>query len=465
VNRRHLAFLLISGMLLVAAIPLKTILFNSSADVGSASNYSPIARIPADVDKNHNGIEDSLDQEIADRVSNGTAQEPINVIVMLKTEPTAYDSNAFISSGGHLTSTLWKHAIYGFGGQIPYDAIPVFAKLCPDVLLVEEEAICHSSLAYAAQQVGARTYVWSTLGLQGDPNLSVAIIDTGVDASHPDFSPGYDNQSFSKKIVGWNDQIGTSTSPYDDNGHGSHVSGLAAGDGFFSVDASGNAIATDGANLGPISSSGTYLISGMMVNKTGTIRVSVKWASTGTSKLTTLYLYYGDKTLNTGSWTQVASVNTLSQNTNYSLSYNVASAPSGGYDMYHVLMSLTAGTGSLYFLFNMSWPYMPPSDGFSAWTGMAPQSKLVGVKVLDNTGSGTSTGLISGIDWLISNRVTYHITVASMSLGFSSEVASVDSAVVNLVNSGVTTIVAAGNSGSGGNSRISEKPVFTGRSH
>lgn len=77
--------------------------------------------------------------------------------------------------------------------------------------------------------------------------------------------------------------------------------------------------------------------------------------------------------------------------------------------------------------------------------------KLVGVKVLDNTGSGTSTQLINGINWIISNRITYHITVASMSLGFDSETAAVDTAVVNLVNSGVTTVVAAGNSGSGNN--------------
>ena len=450
-NRRYLAVLLISGVLLVAIIPIKNMLSNSPADANSPPEYTPIMHIPSDVDKNHNGIEDSLDQEIADRLSNGTAQEYVNVTVMLKTEPTAHDATVFVSSGGYLTTSSWTYALYGFGGRIPYDGIGVFAKQCPDVLLVEKEAISHSSLAYAARQVGARTYVWSTLGLQGDPNSSVAIIDTGIDASHPDFSPGFGNQNFSEKIVGWNNQISAATTPFDDNGHGSHVSGLAAGDGFFSVDASGYATATWGANLGSVSSTGTYLISGMMVNRTGTITIKVKWASTGTSKLSALPLYYGSKTLSSGSWTQVASVSTPSQNTWYTLTYNVASTPSGGYDMYHPLLTLTAGRGSLYVVFTMSWPYTPPSDGFSAWTGIAPQAKLVGVKVLDSSGSGTSTGLINGINWIISNRVTYHITVASMSLGFSSEVSSVDSAVVNLVNSGVTTVVAAGNSGSGSN--------------
>jgi subtilisin family serine protease len=438
-------------VLLVSVVPLKNMLVSSPAVVHSPPVYTPLMRISADVDKNHDGVEDGLDQEIADRLGNGTAQEYVNVTVMLSAEPTVHDADVFLSSGGYLTTSPWTYAIYGFGGRIPYDDIEVFAEQCPDVLLVEKEAVCHGSIAYAAEQVGARPYVWSNLGLKGDPNSSVAIIDTGIDASHPDFSPGFGDQNFSEKIVGWNNQINATATPFDDNGHGSHVSGLAAGDGFFSVDASGYATATWGANLGSVSSTGTYLISGMMVNNTGTITIKVKWATTGTAKLSALPLYYGDKTLNTGSWTPRASVSTPSQNTWYTLTYNVASTPSGGYDMYHPTATLTAGTGNLYVVFTMSWPYTPPSDGFSAWTGIAPQAKLVEVKVLDYSGSGTSTALINGINWIIANRMTYHITVASMSLGFSSEVNPVDLAVVNLVNSGVTTVIAAGNNGSGSN--------------
>ncbi len=184
--------------------------------------------------------------------------------------------------------------------------------------------MCHATLAYAAQQVGARPYVWNTLGLRGDPNSSVAVLDTGIDGSHVDFAPGYGAGDFSKKIVGWNDQINSVSTPFDDNGHGSHCSGLAAGDGFFSVDASGKATATWSANLANPGAA-TYFAGGMMVNNTGTITLTVKWARTGSAKLTSLLLYYGDKTLNTGSWTQLTSVSTPSQNTWYTLTYNVAS--------------------------------------------------------------------------------------------------------------------------------------------
>ena len=434
-------------------VPLKQEKIQSiKSIIGSNPTFKPTMMKPAWVDQDNNGIADTLDEEIAQRLFNNTAGNYANVTVALKTQPTTEDANAFISSGGYLTTSPWLYAIYGFGGQIPYNRIVNFVRSDPNALLVEKEQISHAQVAYAAQQIGARTYVWNTLGLKGDPQSSIAIIDTGIDASHPDFAPGYGNQNFTKKIVGWNDQISPSTtSPYDDNGHGSHVSGLAAGNGFFSTDASGYATTTWGANLGAVSSPGTYLISGMMVNKTGTITIKVKWASTGTAKLSALPLYYSDKTLSTSSWTPVASVSTRRQNTWYTLTYNVPSTPTGGYNMYHVTTSLTVGTGNLYVVFTMSWPYTPPADGFSAWTGIAPQTKLVGVKALDYSGSGTDIGLLNAIDWIIANRQAYHIVITSMSLGFSSEVSTVDQAVLNLVNSGVTTVVAAGNSGSGGN--------------
>jgi hypothetical protein len=406
-------------------------------------SFTPTVWKPAWIDKNNNGIADSLDQEINDKTANSTAQDYVNVTVMLNTAPTTQDAADFVSSGGYLTTPPWTEATYGFGGMIPYSAIALFTQQCSNVLLVEKEAVGKATIAYATQQVGARTYVWNTVGLQGDPNASTAIIDTGIDASHADFSPGYGNRDFSKKIVGWNDQVGSSTSPIDDDGHGSHVAGIAAGDGFFSVDALGYATATYGNKF---SGSGEWFGGGMMVNKTGTITINVKWARTGTASLSSLRLYYGDKALSTGSWTQVASVNTPSQNTFYSLTYNVASTPSGGYNMYHITLPIT-GTGNLYVTYTVSWPYMQPSDGFSAWTGVAPQSKLVGVKVLP----GTNIEVVSGINWIIANRMTYHITVASMSIGFDDEASLVDSAVLNLVNSGVTVVVSAGNDESGGN--------------
>jgi subtilisin family serine protease len=76
--------------------------------------------------------------------------------------------------------------------------------------------------------------------------------------------------------------------------------------------------------------------------------------------------------------------------------------------------------------------------------GVAKAAKIVAVRVLDNAGSGTTAGVIAGIDWVTSNHVTP--SVANMSLGGGAST-SLDTAVRNSISSGVTYAVAAGNSG------------------
>jgi len=54
----------------------------------------------------------------------------------------------------------------------------------------------------------------------GDPKLVIAVIDTGADLSHPDLK--------NKLVKGYNVITRGETPPMDDNGHGTHVSGIAA---------------------------------------------------------------------------------------------------------------------------------------------------------------------------------------------------------------------------------------------
>lgn len=77
----------------------------------------------------------------------------------------------------------------------------------------------------------------------------------------------------------------------------------------------------------------------------------------------------------------------------------------------------------------------------STW-GVAKGATVVGVRVLNCSGSGTNSGVIAGIDWVAANHVKP--AVANMSLGGGASTA-VDNAVASLVSAGVTTVVAAGN--------------------
>ncbi|MET9729832.1 S8 family serine peptidase [Streptomyces sp. NPDC006458] len=74
--------------------------------------------------------------------------------------------------------------------------------------------------------------------------------------------------------------------------------------------------------------------------------------------------------------------------------------------------------------------------------GVAKKARVVGVRVLNNSGSGTTAQVVAGIDWVAQNAVKP--AVANMSLGGGADTA-LDNAVRNAITSGVTFAVAAGN--------------------
>lgn len=82
--------------------------------------------------------------------------------------------------------------------------------------------------------------------------------------------------------------------------------------------------------------------------------------------------------------------------------------------------------------------------------GVAQEATLVGVRVLNCSGSGTWSGVIAGIDWVIGNHPNNEDgssaapAVANMSLGGGAN-SSVDDAVRRMIADGVATAVAAGN--------------------
>jgi len=77
--------------------------------------------------------------------------------------------------------------------------------------------------------------------------------------------------------------------------------------------------------------------------------------------------------------------------------------------------------------------------------GIAKNVTLYAVRVLDCNGSGTMSGVISGVDWVTQDAKNKKPAVANMSLGGGSSRA-LDTAVTNSINSGITYAVAAGNS-------------------
>ncbi|MFD2760897.1 S8 family peptidase [Lentibacillus juripiscarius] len=89
------------------------------------------------------------------------------------------------------------------------------------------------------------------------------------------------------------------------------------------------------------------------------------------------------------------------------------------------------------------------SDGL--YIGPAPEASIVGVKVLDENGSGRLSTIIEGIEWSISNKDEYNIRIISLSLGaqafesFRDDPLSIS--VEEAWHKGIVVCAAAGNSG------------------
>jgi subtilisin family serine protease len=81
--------------------------------------------------------------------------------------------------------------------------------------------------------------------------------------------------------------------------------------------------------------------------------------------------------------------------------------------------------------------------------GVAKQVALVAVRVLDCSGSGSTSGVIAGIDWVTSTHQPGQPAVANMSLGGGASTA-LDDAVSRSIADGVTYSIAAGNGNAAG---------------
>jgi hypothetical protein len=75
--------------------------------------------------------------------------------------------------------------------------------------------------------------------------------------------------------------------------------------------------------------------------------------------------------------------------------------------------------------------------------GLAKQVTLHAVRVLDCQGSGTTTGVIAGVDWVTQNHTKPAVANMSLGGGVSS---ALDQAVANSISAGVSYAIAAGNS-------------------
>ena len=113
--------------------------------------------------------------------------------------------------------------IDGFAGYMTTEAIYRIIN-SPEVDYISFDSRVYTLLDIATPTMDA--YFPHDRGFEGE-DITIAVIDTGV-------SPHDDLINPINRIVGFKDLVNNKELPYDDNGHGTHVSGIIAGNGFSS---------------------------------------------------------------------------------------------------------------------------------------------------------------------------------------------------------------------------------------
>lgn len=129
-------------------------------------------------------------------------------------------ASALARQHGFTLRHTYRFALKGFAARMSAGVADDLATQ-PNVALVEPDLFAHAFAQTLPEGVDRIDADWNTLanidGGDDRVDVDIAIIDTGIDLDHPDLNV-FKDKSFIKRVKSGN----------DDNGHGTHVAGIAA---------------------------------------------------------------------------------------------------------------------------------------------------------------------------------------------------------------------------------------------
>ena len=403
---------------------------------------------PNDLDGNR--IDDDLDELDAAKSPSGLFEAGrslaplsgacvVDVELIFDGPVTQEQIDAFARLGGEITY-MFRAVSYGWNGRIARDRVASLpSAMGPSLVLVTPKVRRVRLHMDHATQTGRVRPVWQpefaagVAGFRGDPNTTIAIVDTGVDAAHMDLAG---------RCVYWNDISGDyEPDPVDYNGHGSLVAGVAVGTGdsggaepfelryTYSVDAFSWLHVVEPIHLpaGPVTVTSSARWDGpsawldLIRWRKGTLVDGPQWIGTGAegpSGLTITHTFEADP------------------------EYLFAPILADYDDRYLYNVSVVSRVS----------PYPAVGDGFNTFSGVAPGCMFAAVKFAMRSGTTFEDGVDTAIDDLVARRSEKNIKIINVSAGLvdswglPAQSVSLRDKVSSAVRSGVIVVAAAGNS-------------------
>jgi subtilisin family serine protease len=175
--------------------------------------------------------------------------QTVDVELIFKEQITQNQINKFLLLGGQI-SYIYKAVSYGWIGRISLDKIEMLPEILgPSLVNISQPKASKPSLDVATQTGRVRP-VWkagfaeSLNGFSGGENITIGIIDSGIDSNHVDFDPSQiihlDSivrndpipPEIERRCLFWKDFSPENIqNPVDYGHHGSFVTGIAWGKG------------------------------------------------------------------------------------------------------------------------------------------------------------------------------------------------------------------------------------------
>ena len=376
-----------------------------------------------------------------------------DVELIFNEQITQEQIDQFLLLGGEI-DYIYKAVSYGWQGKFPLLLLDLLPQFMGDTLVLVKGPKELELNMDVATQTGRVRPIWASgfadnlNGFDGDPSITIGIIDSGVDGTHPDLAG---------RIAYWKDfSDDNEPTAVDYLGHGSHVAGIALGSGLKGGAQTGTLRYTQTGNLEGILSkfqAHPIFFPSTLIN----VQSRCIWSGGLTGTLKFLHSPFGQNV-----WYSQSQYS-KSGSSGFLFSFNYA--PEDDY-FYTFGLFNTGGGIQDYAISTSITNYPGVGDGFNKFRGIAPGCKLATAKVLkkgrDIIDQAQKTlyycedwWVSQALDDFISNRINYKIKIINMSLGnpYSSSTGSnvLNTFLVNQINTaannGILVTLSAGNDG------------------